>query len=290
MRKIARIFVLLFVVVIIFVSGTACQVSGESDKLAVAVSIVPEATFVKAVAGELLDVVTMIPPGNSPANYSPSPKELTKFSDSGIYFAMGVPADMTNILAKAEEINPDIKVVKLFAELNEVYPDREFSPGKRDPHIWLSPKRAKIMVRIIARELAEIDEKNRDVYQKNAGEYINKLNELDQEISNSLSKLKNKTFIVYHPAFGYFADDYGLEMLAIEEEGKEATPRRVQKIIDLAKKENIKAIFYQAEIDSRQSQAIAEEIGGKTIQVDPLAADYIKNLQKTAEVFNDILN
>ncbi|MTI61522.1 MAG: ABC transporter substrate-binding protein [Firmicutes bacterium] len=290
MRKIARIFVLLFIVGIIFVSGTACQVSGESDKLSVAVSIVPEATFVKAVAGELLDVVTMIPPGNSPANYSPSPKELTKFSDSRIYFVMGVPADLTNILAKAEAINPDIKVVKLFAEVNEVYPDREFSLGKRDPHIWLSPKRAKVMVRIIARELAEIDEKNRDVYQKNAGEYINKLNELDKEISNSLSKLKNKTFIVYHPAFGYFADDYGLEMLAIEEEGKEATPRRVQKIIDLAKKENIKAIFYQAEIDSRQSQAIAEEIGGKTIQVDPLAADYIKNLQKTAEVFNDILN
>lgn len=290
MRRTAKIFVLLFIVVITFVSSTACQVGGKSDKISVAVSIIPEATFVKAVAGELVDVVTMIPPGNSPANYSPSPKELTKFSDSSIYFAMGVPADMTNILAKAEEINPDIKVVKLFAEVNKVYPDREFSLGKRDPHIWLSPKRAKVMVRVIARELAEIDEKNRDIYQKNAGEYINKLNELDNEISNSLSKLKDKTFIVYHPAFGCFADDYGLEMLAIEEEGKEATPRRVQEIIDMARKKNIKAIFYQAEIDSRQSQAIAEEVGGKTIQVDPLAADYIRNLQKTAEVFNDILN
>lgn len=290
MKKTVKIFGLLVILVIIFVSVTACQVSRESDRLLVAVSIVPEATFVKAVAGELVDIVTMIPPGNSPANYSPSPKELMKFSHSSIYFSMGVPTDMANILPKAREINSNIKVIKLFEEVNKIYSDREFSPGKRDPHIWLSPKRAKVMVSIIARELALIDEGNKDIYKKNADKYIKKLDELDQKISNSLSNFKGETFIVYHPAFGYFADDYGLEMLAIEEKGKEATPKRVQEIIDIAKGKNIKAIFYQAEIDSRQSQAIAEEIGGKTIQVAPLAADYIKNLQKIAEVFKDILN
>jgi len=100
---------------------------------------------------------------------------------------------------------------------------------------------------------------------------------------------KAKKFIVYHPAFGYLADDYGLTMVALEQEGKEATPQQLEKIIDLAKKENIKAIFYQEEIDSSQSEAFAEEIGGKTIQLAPLAADYIGNLKNMAETMAEVM-
>jgi zinc transport system substrate-binding protein len=140
-----------------------------------------------------------------------------------------------------------------------------------------------VMVASIAEEMGKLDTVNKSAYEKNAAAYIEKLDELDQEIISSLKNAANKKFIVFHPAFGYLADDYGLSMYALEEEGKEATPRHLQEMIDLAKRENIKAIFYQAEIDSRQSAAFAEEVHGKTIRLDPLAEDYIENLKKMAE-------
>jgi zinc transport system substrate-binding protein len=101
--------------------------------------------------------------------------------------------------------------------------------------------------------------------------------------------VKNKQFVVYHPAFGYFADDYGLTMVALEEEGKEATPQHLQDVIDFAKSENIKVIFYQAEIDSSQSAAFAEELGGKTMELSPLSGDYIENLKAMAGLMAEVM-
>jgi zinc transport system substrate-binding protein len=172
-----------------------------------------------------------------------------------------------------------MKLVDLKTKVADKYPDREFSVGSRDPHIWLSPKRAKVMVETIAQEMSSLDVKNAETYQKNAKNYLVKLDQLDREIKAMLEGLNNKKFIVFHPAYGYLADDYGLTMYALEQDGKEATPQHLQKMIDLAKAENIKVIFSQAEIDSKQPQSFAEEIGGTKEMIDPLAADYISNIQ-----------
>lgn len=285
-------FILVFLLTagIVF-SGCTNQPTSQSEqaKPQVAVAIVPQASFVKAVAGDLVEVVTMIPPGKSPGNYAPTPQEMEKFSKSSLYFAIGVPAETASILPKCTELNKSLKVIKMNDEVKKVYPEREFSPGNRDGHIWLSPKRAKVMVEIIARELAQIDPQNKAVYEKNAKEYIGKLDQLDEHIKSSLANLHTRTFIVYHPAFGYFADDYGLKMIALEKDGKEATARDLEQVIDEAKRQGIKVIFYQAEIDSKQSKSVAEAIGGSTEQVAPLAADYIGNLEKTAAVFGTVM-
>ncbi len=111
---------------------------------------------------------------------------------------------------------------------------------------------------------------------------IEKLKKLDKEIESSFDKLEDRTLIIYHPSLGYFADDYGLTMVSIQSEGKDAAPDDLQKIIDMSKMHNIKAVFYQAEIDSRQSRTLADEIGGKAVQIAPLASDYIDNLKKIA--------
>ncbi|MDD3841019.1 MAG: zinc ABC transporter substrate-binding protein, partial [Clostridia bacterium] len=171
----------------------------------------------------------------------------------------------------------------------QVYPDREFSPGERDPHIWLSPKRVKVMIDIIAQELSGIDPENSGIYEKNAERYKKQLDKMDDYIEETLSSLKHRAFIVYHPAFGYFADDYNMEMIAVEEDGKEATARRLQQIIDVAKEKQIKVIFYQAEIDSQQSETLAQEIGGRTQKIEPLAEDYLENLASMADTFKDVL-
>lgn len=265
-------------------SAAASKTSG--GKPIIAVTIVPEATFAKAVCGDMAEVVTMVPPGNSPENYEPTPTQMEKFSDAKLYFAVGVPTEAASMLPKAKEIKT-MTVVKLEDVVAKTYPERKFSSGERDPHIWLSPKRAKIMVQTIAEKCGTIDTENKDKYLANAEKYNAKLDTLDKEISDDLKDVKSKKFIVFHPAFGYFADDYGLKMYALEEEGKEATASHLQDMVDLAKKENIKAIFYQEEIDSKQSQSFAEEIGGKTIQLEPLSADYINNLKKMADTIKE---
>jgi zinc transport system substrate-binding protein len=255
----------------------------------VGVSIVPQATFVQAVAGNFADVVTMIPPGNSPGNYAPTPLEIQKLSKASLYFTIGVPTEQANILPKGKELNPTMKVVNLAAEVEKVYAPRYFSPGKRDPHLWLSPKRVKTMVEVIAKELTAIDPKHQTEYNKNAQAYIRKLNKLDQTIKDTLSGISKKNFIVYHPAFGYFADDYGLSMLALEESGKESSAKNFQELVDVAKREHIKVVFYQKEFDNKQAQALAIEIGGKVQEFAPLAPNYIKNLEKMAKLLAVVL-
>lgn len=284
---------------ILFLFCTLCLVAGCNDKqvsvpagqskLKVAVTIVPQATFVKAVGGDLIDVVTMVPPGGNPENYSPTPQQMMEFSNAQIYFAIGVPSEKATILPKIKDLNSNIKLLDLPELVDQKYPPHVFATGERDPHMWLSPRRVKEIVLITAEELSQLDPAHRDIFAANAQAYNTQLDQLDQDIKTSLAGLSNKTIIVYHPAFGYFAEDYGLNMVALEEEGKEATAINLQKVIDLAKKENIKVIFYQAEIDSKQSHTMAAEIGGQAEMIAPLDPDYINNLQKTVQTFARVL-
>lgn len=279
----------LMVLAVFFLCFAGCAAGDATtespDKPVIAVTIVPEKTFVEAVCGDLAEVVTMVPPGNSPGNYEPTPQEMEQLEKASLYFAIGVPTEEANILPNIK----DIKTIALHEEVALVYPERKFASGERDPHIWLSPKRVKVMIETISRELGRFDPENKQIYNDNAKAYLEKLEELDREILSALEGANNRKFIVYHPAFGYLADDYDLQMYALEEEGKEATIQHLEDMIDLALAENIKVIFYQEEIDSSQSEAFAEEINGETIQLAPLAADYIDNLKKMARTMGDTI-
>ncbi|PAB57228.1 metal ABC transporter solute-binding protein, Zn/Mn family [Anaeromicrobium sediminis] len=324
----------------------------KDEKVKIAVSIIPQETFVKAVGKDLVEVTTMIPPGHSPANYEPTPKEMIGLSNASMYFAIGVPTEKANILTRLEDLNEDIKIINLQDEVGKVYEHRNFSEEEEhdhesheeegvhedhghesheeegthkdhghesheeegthedhdhesheeegthedhnhegvDPHIWLSPKRVKIMVNTIKDNLIEVDPQNKNIYEENAKSYIEKLDKVDKEIKESLKGTEEKSFIIYHPSFGYFADDYNLNMITIEENGKEATAKRLKKIIDHAKDENIKFIFYQEEFHSEQAETIGKEIGAEVIEVSPLAPNYIDNMRNMAEKFNRGLN
>ncbi len=256
-------------------AGSAAQ---KGEKPVIAVSIVPEETFVEAVAGELCEVVVMVPPGSNPTNYEPTPLEMMSFSSADIYFSIGVPTETINLLPS---MSKETKLISLDEACAKVYPELSIGEG-RDPHIWLSPKRVMVMIDTIVSGLSELDPDNADTYKSNGDSFKTKLQEADAEVKAALEGGANRKFVVFHPAFGYLADDYGLTMFALEEEGKEATADHLAKMIDLAKAENIKVIFYQAEIDSRQSEAYAEEIGGKTAMLSPLSGDYIENLKLMA--------
>lgn len=290
-KKIIFTFSMLCCVIFLYAcnSNVNNSVIDKKSNISVAVSIVPEATFVKEVVGDKVDIVTMIPSGQSPENYAPTTDIMERLSNSSLYFSIGVPTEKANILPKMGNFNKNIKIVDMADEVSKVYSERKFESGERDPHIWLSPKRAKVMVQIIAKELSSVDPNNADYYKSNSENYIKKLDKLDGDIKSSLSVLNTKDFVCYHPAFGYFADDYGLKMTALENEGKEATIEDFQKTIDFAKEKGIKAIFYQAEIDSKQAKSFAAEINGKAEMVEPLASDYINNLDKMAETFKQVM-
>lgn len=268
--------------------GCQSDMKGADERLTVAVSIVPQETFVRAIAGELVDVVVLVPPGSSPTNYEPTPMELERFSKSAVYFAIGVPTEVSNLLPRAMSME-DLRIIKLNEDVAKVYPDREFAPGSRDPHIWLSPKRAMVMVERIKEELMALDPENASVFEANASAYVETLKALDDSIKSTVEGLENRAFIVFHPSFGYLADDYGLEMHALEQDGKEATVSRLKEMVDFAKANGLKAIFYQAEISSKQATAFAEEIGGKTVQLEPLAADYVANLRNMLNTMIEVM-
>jgi zinc transport system substrate-binding protein len=282
----------------------------DTETLTVAVSIIPQETFVKKVAGDSVNVVTMIPPGSSPSSYEPTAKEMTELSESSIYFSIGVPTEKANILPKLTDFNENIKEVSLQEAVEKSYSPRYFSEGEEhthedenseehedehedgsyDPHIWMSPKRVIVMVESIRDEFIELDSENEELYNSNADKYINELKEVDSEIQETLNSVDNKSFIIFHPSMGYFADDYNLEMKAIEEDGKDATAKKIQTVIDFANENNIKVIFYQEEFDDSQAETIAEEIGGSTLKLAPLAPDYINNLKTISDSFKDVLN
>lgn len=315
-----RLFKTLIVVMLVVVLSACSSEQTGSHKLTVAVSVVPQATFVKAVAGDLVDVVTMVPPGASPSNYQPSPKELTAFGDASIYFTIGVPTEAANILPNVASGEEDLIIVDLGHHVDEVYPARYFADeheddhgeehaddhddhddehaddhedhdhAGRDPHIWMSPKRVIIMVDEIVEALSATDPSNAATYEANAEAYKQELTQLDADMKALFSSYKNASFIIMHPSLGYFADDYGLTMVAIEQDGKEASSAHMQRVIDYAKEHDIHVVLFQKEFDSTQAKTIAEELKGEALEFEPLSSDYISNMRILAETFERILN
>ncbi|MDO4766176.1 MAG: zinc ABC transporter substrate-binding protein, partial [Eubacteriales bacterium] len=159
----------------------------------------------------------------------------------------------------------------------------------RDPHIWMSPRRVAVMVDSIAEALAKLDAENADYYLSNAKAYREKLDQLTSDLHKLLHDSKDKSFIIMHPSMGYFAEDFDLEQISIEKEGKQATADHMKSVIDYARENNIKVIFYQKEFDNNQAKTIASEIGGEVMELEPLAENYLQNLEKIGQAFAKVL-
>lgn len=314
-----KIIIILMILVLTAMAGcsAADNEQEEDGKIVVAVSVVPEAGFVEAVAGDLVEIITVIPSGYSPANYQPTTLQMQALSDADIYFVMQMPTEDANILPKIYDFNEDIQLVNLREAVSQQYSlihmdahhhddedehdedehdedehdeedhdeedhDEDREEGTVDPHIWLSPKRAIVIVQTIADNISELDSENAETYQANADQYIVELNELDGEIKEIIETMDNKAFMIYHGSYGYFADDYGLDMISLEIDGKAATAANMQSAIEHAAEQNVKAVFYQDEFDDNQAKTIAEEIDGSVEKAAPLALDYIGSLKSFA--------
>ncbi|MBN1976271.1 MAG: zinc ABC transporter substrate-binding protein [Anaerolineae bacterium] len=265
--------------------------------LKVTVSIVPQKYFVERVGGEHVDVNVMVLPGNNPATYEPKPEQLMALDKSAAYFSIGVPFE-NSWLEKIAAANEDMPIVDTAAgiermPMGEVHDqgeeEREHSVGSPDPHIWLSPELVKVQSQNIYAALAELDPAHEGEYKANLGAFIADIDKLETDIKETLEGVKSKKFIVFHPAWGYFARDFGLEMVSIEIGGQEPSAQELAHLVEMAREENIRVVFAQPEFSTQDAGTIAQEIGGEVILISPLAEDWLSNLQRVADTFAEAL-
>jgi zinc transport system substrate-binding protein len=159
------------------------------------------------------------------------------------------------------------------------------SGNSRDPHVWLSPRNAVIMVQNMEAALVRADPANESVYQRGADDYIRRLEDLNRTISGYFSGKERRTILASHPAWGYFARDYNLTVISIEEEGKEPTPKDLGALVGRARESGVFVIFADAIENRRNAEVIAAEIGATVETVNPLAADYLATMDRTGQLF-----
>jgi zinc transport system substrate-binding protein len=276
---------ILMIVTIYFYNSTGNSSGLSYDKIGVVVTVGPQEEFVKRVGGDKVNVTVMVPPGADPHTYEPLPNQMKQVQNAQIYFQVGsgIEFELT-WMDKLTSMNSQMKVVNTSSGIQLVPNTAEGEEGS-DPHVWVSPRNAKVMVENIYQSLVQTDPGNKDYYTKNRDEYLQELDELDKNITQTLSGKNNTKIMVYHPAWAYFCRDYNLQQVAIEQAGKEPTPQNIAFLVDTARNESIKVIFVSPEFSSSNAQVIANEIGGKVVVVDPLSQNYLENMKKVAGAF-----
>ncbi len=284
------IVVLLTIISLLIVPACApAEQSAGTDRIGVAVSILPQQEFVTAVGGDRVSVTVMVPPGASPHTYEVTPAQMAQLSKAKMYAKVGSPIEFEIAwLEKLIAQNRDMLVVDCSKGIKLIESTDEHEPGI-DPHIWTSLRNVKIMVNNICAGLVQIDPASRQYYETNRDDYVARLNALDSDISASLKSVNNRTFIVYHPAWGYFAHDYGLKQVAIEEGGKEPQAAYMTRIIKQARDQNIKVVFVSPEFSSRNAEVVASEIGGRVVVISSLAVNYLENMEEVVKAFKEAL-
>lgn len=262
----------------------------KAGDLSVFVSIAPQKHFVEKIAGDRVDVHIMVPSGATPHTFEPSPGMMKKLARADAYFSIGGTFEKA-WRKKIKSANPDIPFFETDRGIQKM-PSTERHAHTHDsdndhldapdPHIWLSPPLAMLQARNIFTDLLQIDPAGREQYESNYAAFISEVVALDIKLKKMLSP--GTEFMVYHPAWGYFADAYGLKQIAVEIEGKAPKARQVQKLIRHAREKDIHMIMVQPQISSRNAEMIAREIDGRTVVADPLAENWADNLLRIGEV------
>jgi len=310
--------------ILFLLTGTAIAGSASAglDTPSAFVTITPQKYFVDKISGGQTAVSVMVEAGANPHAYEPKPRQMAALAKASVYFTIGDSFDQT-WLARIVSANPGITIVHT-AEGIEKIPMADghghegeahghkdtghkhdgkghghkhdakahgHDHGTLDPHVWLDPALVKIQAAHIRDGLSKVDPANAQEYAANAAAFMQELDELDSELRTILSVLPEdrRTFLVFHPSWGYFAKAYGLKQASIEVEGKEPSPRDMARIIAMGKETGARVVFVQPQFSEKSAGVIANQIGAQVVRLDPLAADWSENLRKAAHAFVDAL-
>lgn len=263
----------------------------------IGVSIMPQKYFVERIAGNTFDVVVMVDTGYNPVTYEPKPKQLTRLGKASMYFLSGVPFEKkwvevfkrNNPHMTLVSLNKNIKL-RQFSETGVSHSHDDSSQHTAvDPHFWMSPALVKVAAKTILDTLIEHDPAKQSVFLENYQSFIADLSELDAFIRSNLSGIKHREFAVFHPSWGYFADEYGLRQIAIEVQNRQSGARTLNNTINVIRDLGIKVIFVQKQFSETDAGMIARETGARLVQVDPLAENYIENMRSVSRLFSEAL-
>lgn len=259
--------------------------AGSSDRPVVFVSIPPQKFVVEQLAGGRVHVEVMLPPGASPATYEPTPRQMAALNSADLYLQIGVPFEGP-VLGKISTVAPGLEVVDCrqgveLVPMEDHHAD-DHGHGPLDPHIWLDPVRMKTVAGTTARALSEKLPAAADIEKSLTG-LLAAIDATDRRVKERLEPFKGRDLLVFHPAYGYFARRYGLVQIAVESEGKAPSSRQLAEIVDSLRDRNTPAIFVQPQFSQTAARRVADALGCQVVMLDPLAEEYLVNLESMAE-------
>jgi zinc transport system substrate-binding protein len=281
-------FSILTVLLLLLTVHTGKAAADGRAQIPVFVSILPQAFFVEQIGGKRVEVDVLVQPGQSPATYAPTPKQMTKLAQSRVFFRIGVAFENV-LIPKIKNSMPHLNIVDtrkdIILERQEEGHDDDghHHDSELDPHIWLDPLLVKKQAANIYEALVQIDPEGEPEFKANLLSFSQALDDLHLLLSRQLAPVKGKSFFVFHPAFGYFARAYGLQQIAVETGGKKPSGRHITQLIDSARQQGVKVLFVQPQFSQKSAQVIARAIGGTVVAIDPLAKDYFSNMKKMAQ-------
>lgn len=270
---------LIFVLAAIAAVVTACTGTKTDDKPVVTVTIEPLRYFTERIAGDRMHVVTMIPSGCSPETYEPTAQQMVDLANSEMYIKVGSLGFEHTWMKRLRANAPHLIVI----DSSEGIHPTLTANGGNDPHTWTSPANAMRMARNIYRSLTMIDAKDSLYFRARLDSLCDMIAHTDATIANRLMDLQHRSFVIYHPALTYFAADYGLRQLAIEEEGREPSAQMLQGLIDKARKEDVRLIFVQREFANRNTDIVSRGTGARVVEVNPLSYDWEKEMLRITD-------
>ena len=277
----------LIYILTLFILSACGNTTQKSEKSILTVTLEPLRYFTEAIAGDNYEIVSMVPKGSSPESYDPTPQQLVNLSKSQAYLRIGYIGFEQAWMKKLEANCPNMKVydtskgIDLIRDKGHWHGDH-FHEGGVEPHVWNSTQNALIIADNIYQALCELDSTHQEDYQKRLDVLKQTIRQTDANICTLLENA-DSTFLIYHPALSYFARDYGLKQVSIEEGGKEPSPAQLKALIETCRNENVHTIFVQQEFDQRNAQLIANELGVNIVSINPLSYDWVKEMIRIAE-------
>lgn len=278
-------FVLLLIISVLL---TGCAGELTDTRPRIAVSIEPLRYFTEQIAGDRYKITTLMPTGGSPETYEPTPHQMVELSQSQLFFAVGTLGFEQTQLGKMAETAPELKIVPLMKGVNLLAAHHGGNTSNSaDPHVWMSTNNARILASNICDALCEADSANAKTYTDNLKRFDASVDSIDAVIRAELKDVSHRTFLIYHPALGYFARDYGLRQLAVEQDGKESSAARMQQLITTCKAENVRVVFIEKEYSGKSARRIAEQLGAKVSIINPLGYDWPAELSTISKALKN---
>lgn len=271
---------------------SATKKESTSRKGILTVTIEPQRFFLEQIVGDAFVINTLVPPGTSPETYEPAPSVMVEMGNSLLYFMVG---DLGFEKAWSERLaanNPDVIIVDCSAGIVRLESDEQeghghgHAHGDVDPHVWSSPRAMEIFSRNMLEAVVQVDPENEKVYRSNYEKLNDMIIATDSLIREKLTRASSRSFVIYHPALAYFANDYNLHQHSVEFEGKNPSPAQIKELVDLARVENIHTVFIQKGFDKKNTEVIAREIGAEVFEIDPLSYEWERELVRIADILS----